>query len=194
MVSGISGPLAVFQLPFPVLTRDVQREIKRELGVRIRDQRLLAGLVELPPSTVLPSEDDCGPITLLRVKRRCHVCGRRRRLWKCAACWSTYYCGPRCQRLDWRRHKQEDACREHQKALAICAATRAKPAGAEPLPDVKLDQKCDQVGVDQRHLGAPSETVSGTDSFAFYDACRDRQGALATCAAAEARATPPEGA
>ncbi len=65
VLSGISGPLAVFQLPFPVLTRDVQREIKRELGVRIRDQRLLAGLVELPPSTVLPSEDDCGSHTLL---------------------------------------------------------------------------------------------------------------------------------
>ncbi len=137
VVSGISGPLAVFRLPSPALTRDLQRQIKRELGVRVRDQQLLVGLIELPPSAVLPSEDDCGPITLLRVKRRCYGCDKNRPLRKCAACLSVYYCGQTCQRIDWKRHKREDACRERQKALAICAAARAKATAAEQLAEVK---------------------------------------------------------
>ena len=38
--------------------------------------------------------------------RVCHSCGtQQRHMQKCASCRTTYYCGKKCQRADWARHK-----------------------------------------------------------------------------------------
>ncbi len=118
-VYGISGQLASLQLLAPVYVVDLQLAIKQELGVRVRDQRLYRQCAPMLPSDVLA--EDCGLVTLLRAPRRCSVCGRRYRVRKCAACLSVYYCGPLCQRLDWRRHKREDSCKRRGRALAAHA-------------------------------------------------------------------------
>ncbi len=118
-VYGVSGQLASLRLPVPVYVVDLHRAIKKELGVRVRDQRLCRQCAPLLPSDVLA--ESCGPVTLVRAGRLCFVCGRRRWLRKCAACLSVYYCGPMCQRFDWRRHKREDSCKERGKALAAHA-------------------------------------------------------------------------
>ncbi len=115
MVYGIAGHLASFSLMSPVCVRTLQRAIKLELGIRKRDQRLIRGLVELMPSDVLPP--DCEAITLVRVKRRCYMCGSRRRLRKCSACLSIYYCSESCQYNDWPRHRRDDNCKARGAAL-----------------------------------------------------------------------------
>ena len=138
-VYGISGQLASLQMRAPVYVRDLHRAIKQKLGIRVRDQRLHLGSAPLVPSDVLV--EGCGLVTLVRTKRRCFVCSRRHRLRKCAACLSVYYCGPMCQRFDWRRHKREDTCRDRGEALATCAedlrATTAKrPEAANGREDL----------------------------------------------------------
>jgi hypothetical protein len=54
------------------------------------------------------------------VDDRCLTCGiRSRKTLRCGVCRRASYCGPECQRLDWRRHK------------APCSATRHPPVSVE---------------------------------------------------------------
>ncbi len=115
MVYGIVGHLASFWMTPPVCMRSLQRAIKKELGIRVRDQMALQGMVELVPSDVLPLA--CEAIMLVRVKRLCQICGWRKRLRTCSACFSAYYCSTTCQQMDWPRHRRGDNCKARGEAL-----------------------------------------------------------------------------
>ena len=60
-------------------------------------------------------------ITLVRTPAKCTYCGSPG-MKRCVGC-TTYYCGRRCQRLDWSRH------RDH------CSAARTKAADLRPVDD-----------------------------------------------------------
>ena len=42
----------------------------------------------------------------IRAKFICVVCGETRAKYLCGRCHLVYYCGPRCQKKDWRKHKK----------------------------------------------------------------------------------------
>lgn len=75
----------------------------------------------------------------------CHICGRRA-LAECARCHAAAYCGPECQRLDWRRHRPGCLGRTSEGVGVASAptpsaaraggsaASAAKPAGVGAAP------------------------------------------------------------
>ena len=118
-VTGMSGHLLDLELPRgDIFCKEVMREIKHEVGIRMCDQRIICGGAVLSPLNILPSEDDDLILTLVRVKAMCGKCGRRRRrkhLFRCSACPGVAYCDSACQRADWINHraicwKYKDEC------------------------------------------------------------------------------------
>eukprot|EP01083_Nonionella_stella_P186645 683887_1 len=61
----------------------------------------------------------------------------------CSACRSAYYCGPKCQRGDWKTHKV--SCKKYQKVRRILSRVGKKKG-------IKAD-KWDKIFDDTFHLG-----------------------------------------
>lgn len=47
--------------------------------------------------------------------KACRVCGITAGLNKCALCLSVAYCGIKCQKIDWKRHKKEECVRKEKR-------------------------------------------------------------------------------
>ena len=64
----------------------------------------------------------------IRAKFICVVCGETRVKYLCGRCHLVYYCGPGCQKMDWRRHKK------------ICAPVERIPYGCNICAPVVMKE------------------------------------------------------
>ena len=92
---------------------DLKSLLKRGLQMPKRGMMLLVGNdILLLPDESLGSAfgmlEGSVDLTLVRTPAVCGYCGSHGAK-RCAGC-STYYCGRRCQRLDWSRHRRLDQC------------------------------------------------------------------------------------
>ena len=94
--------LSYVQVPPPATVRAVKAAVKRALGVRKREQRLLL------PSGALARDDDPwngDVLKLCRALPSCSWCATPGAPSLCGACRRVSYCDKVCQTSDWRRHK-----------------------------------------------------------------------------------------
>ena len=111
-IVGVSGELCSFALEEgkePRILWNVAAAIKRLLGIRRGEQRLLLEDAELCFTELLPQSSG-GEIllTLVRQRIRCAGCNRkekRRRYRHCSNCLMARYCDHNCQEQHWAQHK-----------------------------------------------------------------------------------------
>ena len=90
----------------PLTVRDVQRLVKRSLGVPKKALHIVDGAVRLAPRDIMPASSTLGVLVTAPV---CAYCGAAsERLRTCSSCLDASYCGIPCQRKHWRLHR--DVC------------------------------------------------------------------------------------